>query len=151
MTIFEIEQEIMKAWHVIDDIQLLNENVMETNMSRDEIANALVGLESIYNMRFQKVFNIFEDLCKEYHAIRKENEKMKTITLKVEDCDQVVIDDLKDAYHMNNQFDKVDCSNDVLEPDYELLKSILTVLAYYMTHEDYEEWVAINPVVKEDD
>ena len=47
MTIFEIEQEIMKAWHVIDDIQLLNENVMETNMSTDEIANALLGLESI--------------------------------------------------------------------------------------------------------
>lgn len=76
---------------------------------------------------------------------------MKTITLRVEDCDQVVIDDLKDSYHRNNQFDKVDCSNDVLEPDYELLKSILTVLAYYMPHEDYEEWVKINPMVKEDD
>jgi len=74
MTIFEIEQEIMKAWYVIDDIQLLNENVMETNMSRDEIANALVGLESIYNMRFIKLFDVFEDLCKEYHAIRKQND-----------------------------------------------------------------------------
>lgn len=74
MTIFEIEQEIMKAWHVIDDIQLLKENVMETNMSRDEIANALVGLESIYNMRFIKLFGVLEDLCKEYHAIRKQNE-----------------------------------------------------------------------------
>ena len=74
MTIFEIEQEIMKAWHVIDDIQLLNENVMETDMSRDEIANALVGLESIYNMRFIKLFDVFEDLCKEYHAMRKQNE-----------------------------------------------------------------------------
>jgi hypothetical protein len=34
---------------------------------------------------------------------------MKTITLRVEDCDQVVIDELKDAYHTNNRFDKVDC------------------------------------------
>jgi hypothetical protein len=76
---------------------------------------------------------------------------MKTITLKVEDCDQIVIDDLKDSYHRNNQFDKVDCSNDVLEPDYELLKSILTVLAYYMPHEDYKEWVEMNPMVKEND
>ena len=76
---------------------------------------------------------------------------MKTITLRVEDCDQVVIDELKDAYHMNNRFDKVDCSNDVLEPDYELLKAILTVLTYYMPHEDYEEWVEINPMVKEND
>jgi hypothetical protein len=78
-------------------------------------------------------------------------ERMKTITLRVEDCDQVVIDDLMDSYHRNNRFDKVDLSNDVLEPDYELLKAIQTVLAYYMPHEDYEEWVKMNPMVKEND
>jgi len=76
---------------------------------------------------------------------------MKTITLRVEDCEQIVIDDLMDSYHRNNRFDKVDCSNDVLEPDFELLKAILTVLAYYMPHEDYEEWVKMNPMVKEKD
>jgi hypothetical protein len=76
---------------------------------------------------------------------------MKTITLRVEDCDQVVIDSLKDSYHRDNRFDKVGWSNDILEPDYELLKAILTVLAYYMPHKDYEEWVEINPMVKEDD
>jgi hypothetical protein len=76
---------------------------------------------------------------------------MKTITLQVEDCDNIVIADLKDSYHLNNRFDKIDCSNDALEPDYELLKAIQTVLAYYMTHEDYEEWVEMNPMVKEND
>ena len=74
MKIFDLEQEIMNAWHVVDDIDLLNENVMETNISRDEIANALVGLESIYNMRFIKLFDVFEEVCKEYHAMRKQNE-----------------------------------------------------------------------------
>lgn len=74
MNIFDLEQEIMKAWHVVDDIQLLNENVMETDMSTDDIANALIGLAKIYNMRFEKVFNMFEDLSKEYHTMRKENE-----------------------------------------------------------------------------
>lgn len=78
MKIFDLEQEIMKAWHVIDDIQLLNENVIETNMSRDEIANALVGLESIYNMRFIKLFDVFEEICKEYHTMRKQNENNYT-------------------------------------------------------------------------
>ena len=53
MIIFDLEQEIMKTWHVVDDIQLLNENVMETDMSTDDIANALLGLENIYNMRFE--------------------------------------------------------------------------------------------------
>jgi len=74
MKIFDLEQEIMKAWHVVDDIQLLNENVMETDMSTDDIANALLGLEKLYNMRFEKVFNTFEEVCKEYHAMRKQNE-----------------------------------------------------------------------------
>jgi hypothetical protein len=76
---------------------------------------------------------------------------MKTITLQVEDVDQIVVNELKDAYLRNNKFDRVDCSDTVLEPDYELLKAIQTVLAYYMVHEDYEEWVKMNPMVKEND
>ena len=79
---------------------------------------------------------------------------------------QIVIDELKDAYHRNNQFDKVDDLSDdaleyitgtvgftgyVREPDYDLLKAIQTVLAYYMSHDDYEEWVEMNLMVKEAD
>lgn len=70
--------------------------------------------------------------------------RMKTITLRVEDCDDIVIDALKDAYCMSNQFD-------VFEPDYELLKAIQTVLEYYMVHDDWSEWVEMNPMVKEND
>ena len=76
---------------------------------------------------------------------------MKTITLRVEDCDEVVIDELKDTYRMNNRFDKVDCSDDVLEPDYELLKAIQIVLAYYMPYADWSKWMKINPMVIEND
>ena len=72
MKFLDLEQEIMKAWHVVDDIDLLYENVMETDMSTDDIANALIGLENIYNMRFQKVFNTFEEVCKEFRAMREE-------------------------------------------------------------------------------
>jgi len=81
---------------------------------------------------------------------------MKTLTLRVEDCDQVIVDEvivdeLKDAYRVNNQFDKVDCSDDVLEPDYELLKAIQIVLEYYMIYEDYQEWIEMNQMVKKND
>ena len=71
---------------------------------------------------------------------------MKTITLKVEDCDQVIIDELKDSYHMFNQLDKAVCSNDVIEPDYGLLKAIQTVLEYYMPHDDWVKWMEKNPI-----
>ena len=49
--------------------------------------------------------------------IRRQDGKMKTITLQVEDVDQVIVDELKDAYQRNNKFDRVDCSDTVLEPD----------------------------------
>jgi hypothetical protein len=81
MKIFDLEQEIMKAWHVVDDIDLLYENVIETGMSTGDIANVLLGLESVYNMRFQKLFNTFEDICKEYHAMRKENRTTRGIKI----------------------------------------------------------------------
>ena len=40
----------------------------------------------------------------------------------------------------NNKFDRVDCSDTVLEPDYELLKAIQTVLEYYMSADEIKVW-----------
>lgn len=74
---------------------------------------------------------------------------MKTITLKVDDCDDIVVADLMETYHLHNRFDKIDCSNDTLEPDYTFLKAIQTVLEYYMVHEEWVEWVKENPIVTE--
>ena len=65
---------------------------------------------------------------------------MKTITLQVEDVYQIIINELKDDYLSNDRFDKVDCSDTVLDPDYELLQAIQTVLEYYMTGEEIKLW-----------
>ena len=65
--------------------------------------------------------------------IERQNGKMKTITLQVEDVFQIIVDELKDVYQRK-------CSDTVLEPDYELLKAIQNVLEYYMTAEELELW-----------
>jgi hypothetical protein len=65
-----------------------------------------------------------------------------------EDYDQIVVDELKDAYRRNNRFDKVDLSDDVLEPNYELLKAIQTILEYYMSRDEWPEWAEMNPMKK---
>ena len=80
--------------------------------------------------------------------IAHQDGKMKTITLQVEDVDQVIVNELKDAYQKNNKFDRVDCSDTVLEPDYELLKAIQTVLEYYMLRSEWLEWMQMNPMEK---
>ena len=67
--IFDFEEEFIKTFHIIDDIDLLYENVMDNDMSKDDIANVLLGLKKIYSMRFDKSFDLFEKLCNEYHQL----------------------------------------------------------------------------------
>lgn len=75
---------------------------------------------------------------------------MKTITLEVEDYDQIVIDDLKESFQMNNKIEKIELSDNTMDPDYELLKAIRVVLGYYMPTKDWEKWVSENPIVEEE-
>ena len=62
---FDLEQDIMKCWNVTDDVDLLYRNVMEGDLSKDDIANALLGIQSLYNMRFDEMFRHFEQLIKD--------------------------------------------------------------------------------------
>ena len=59
---FDLEQNIMKCWNITDDINLVYKNVMESDMSTDQIANALLGMQTIYEMKFEKLFRQFEQL-----------------------------------------------------------------------------------------
>jgi len=62
---FDLEQNIMKCWNVTDDIDMVYRNVMDRDMSKDDIANALLGLQTLYNMKFEELFNNFETLVHE--------------------------------------------------------------------------------------
>lgn len=64
---FDLEQQIMKCWNVTDDINTLYEGVMDSSpeMTTDEIANALLGMHQIYELKFNKLFATFEQLIKE--------------------------------------------------------------------------------------
>ena len=59
---FDLEQHIMKCWNVTEDIDLLNYNVLEKDMSKDEISNFLLGLKTIYECKFNDLFDTFSEL-----------------------------------------------------------------------------------------
>lgn len=59
---FDLEQDIMKCWNITDEIDLLYENVLERDMTTDDIANVLLGLKTLYDMKFEKMFEHFEQL-----------------------------------------------------------------------------------------
>jgi hypothetical protein len=61
---FDLEQQIMNCWHIIDDVKILNEYVLESDLTKDQISNALLGLEEIYQMKFDKLFRTFEELVR---------------------------------------------------------------------------------------
>lgn len=62
---FDLEQEIMKAWTVCDDLDLLLEHVLERDIDLDTISNALLGLRTMYHMKFETLFDTFAYLVKE--------------------------------------------------------------------------------------
>ena len=67
---------------------------------------------------------------------------MVKIKLVDQQIESIVIDDLKLAYAMNIEPNRIDCSDMVIDPDQNLLDSIRRVLCYYMTRDDYEQWEA---------
>lgn len=58
--IFDLEQEIMQCWNVVDDIQLVMESGGNTHENMDALAK-------VYSLKFQKCWNTFESVCREYH------------------------------------------------------------------------------------
>ena len=66
----------------------------------------------------------------------------RTFTMTDDQIDSIIIDELKLAYEMNYRPNKIDCSDDYLDPDNKLLTSIETVLEYFMTKNEYNRWKA---------
>lgn len=57
---FTLEQKIMAAWHTVDDIKALYKS--SEGMNEDQIANALLGLEIFASMRFEELWECFEQV-----------------------------------------------------------------------------------------
>lgn len=62
---FDFEQQLISCWSIIDEIKLLNQNVLEGKvdggkLTNDEISNYLLGLSTIYDFKFNKLWDMFE-------------------------------------------------------------------------------------------
>ena len=61
-----LEQHIEECRRIVDDVNLLYKEVMENDLHKDQdkLANALLGLCTIYGMKFEQVFNTYEKTLK---------------------------------------------------------------------------------------
>ncbi len=58
---FDLEQHILNAWNVCDDIQLMLDQW--DSLDEDQKQNYLIGLKQMYQMKFERIFATFEQCC----------------------------------------------------------------------------------------
>ena len=63
---FNLEAEIMNVWNTKDDLESITSRMMDDPdpMSEDDIANVLIGLSELHDIRCKKLFNVFESMVK---------------------------------------------------------------------------------------
>ena len=64
---FNLEAEIMSVWNTKDDLQSITSRMMDDpdgQMTEDELANVLIGLGELHDIRCKKLFNVFESMVK---------------------------------------------------------------------------------------
>ena len=70
----DLEQHIMECWQLVDDVKLLYEQVLDKDLHKDQdkLANALLGLYTIYGMKFERAFNTYEEALEHHYNLTDE-------------------------------------------------------------------------------
>jgi HD-like signal output (HDOD) protein len=77
---FDLEQGILNCWNICEDMKIIAENVLEAKtVERDKVANMLLGMAELYQLKFEKTFSDFEETIKYYYEQRKDNKLMENI------------------------------------------------------------------------
>ncbi|NBW56824.1 hypothetical protein EBR43_03375 [bacterium] len=73
---FDFEQQLLECWNITKDIKALCEAVCDRNpaMTEDEITNVLIGLEYLYELKFNKLWSMFENGVRTKHITGSANE-----------------------------------------------------------------------------
>jgi hypothetical protein len=62
---FDFEQQMMNCWGVVDDIKTIYYLQDLRDTTEDEMQNLLLGLFTIYQVKFEILQKMFEDLCQQ--------------------------------------------------------------------------------------
>jgi len=70
MKLHDLEQPIMDCWHVCDDLQAVFRQIGdgEREPTHDELMNALMGMQQVYQWKFEQLFFMYEQVIKSQHA-----------------------------------------------------------------------------------
>lgn len=60
---FDLEQLILRCWGITEDIDLIAKQLNSANI--EDTRNHLEGLKVLCNLRFEALFDLFENMVKE--------------------------------------------------------------------------------------
>lgn len=68
--ILDLEEKIMDCWSITDHIKTTLTIIEKSNNNEDSVTNALIGINELYNTRFELLFESFEEAIHEYHQLK---------------------------------------------------------------------------------
>ncbi len=62
--LYDLEPMIMDCWHVCDDLQVVFRQIGDGKRepTEDEMMNILIGMQQLYQWKFEQLFNKYEDI-----------------------------------------------------------------------------------------
>ena len=63
--LYDLEQMIMDCWRVCNDLETVFKQIGdgERDPTQDELMNALLGMQQVYQWRFEQLIDKYEELC----------------------------------------------------------------------------------------
>jgi hypothetical protein len=64
---FDLESAIQTVWNTKDDLELITQQMVDDPepMTEDELANVMIGLSELHDIRCKKLFSVFETMLRE--------------------------------------------------------------------------------------
>jgi len=59
---FDLEQAIIACGNVVDDLDIVLDALTDESTDRERVANALIGLRELHDLRCKKAFDIFSGM-----------------------------------------------------------------------------------------
>ena len=62
---YELEPMILDCWRVCDDFQVVLRQVGDGEPTEDELMNALIGMQQVYQWKFEQLFIKYEEALRD--------------------------------------------------------------------------------------
>jgi hypothetical protein len=76
--IFDLEQQIQECWNVTNDLEMVTKHFLDDpkfadikGETWDEMANKYFAIQELYELKFERMWETFEQVTKEYHRANK--------------------------------------------------------------------------------